>query len=188
MSSEAEAASLRNHFLGWQCRIRQIAMRQDGGRPSPGMRPRVLNGAGRELSPALTVLIVPKTPAESTAFFRFQVQKSPDPRDIYERGLTFLQADYFQHPSAFADTLTAVLPGDSELAATLLAEAGCVLEFRHFRQFYRLPCAVFALAPYDPARDATLWHNRLFNPTLPDAVQVLAFRPDWVMAEARPTA
>ena len=60
-------------------------MRQDGGRPSPGMRPRVLTTLGRELSPALTVLLVPKEPEESTAFFRFQVQKTHDPREIYEK-------------------------------------------------------------------------------------------------------
>ena len=46
---KAPSQNLRDHFLAWQCRIRQIAMRQDGGRPSPGMRPRVLNTAGREV-------------------------------------------------------------------------------------------------------------------------------------------
>jgi hypothetical protein len=56
---KARAQKLRDDFLGWQCRIRQIAMRQDSGRPSPGMRPRVLDTAGREIAPALTVLIVP---------------------------------------------------------------------------------------------------------------------------------
>ena len=104
------AKTLRDDFLAWQCRIRQIAMRQDGGRPSPGMRPRVRDGSGRELSPALTVLIVPRDPAESTDFFRFQVLKTPDPRDLYERALTYLQADYFQQPAEFGDVLTAVLP------------------------------------------------------------------------------
>ena len=73
-------------------------MREDGGRPSPGMRPRVLDTAGRELAPALTVLLIPKEPEESTAFFRFQVMKTPDPRDVYERALAYLQADYFQTP------------------------------------------------------------------------------------------
>lgn len=34
------AKTLRDDFIAWQCRIRQIAMRQDGGRPSPGMRDR----------------------------------------------------------------------------------------------------------------------------------------------------
>ncbi len=38
---------IRDHFLAWQCRIRQMAMREQGGRPSPGMRPRVLTVAGR---------------------------------------------------------------------------------------------------------------------------------------------
>jgi hypothetical protein len=131
------------------------------------------------------VLIVPKEPAESTAFFRFQMQKSRDPREVYEKGLAFLQADYFQQPKEFSDTLTAILPANSTLAATLLREATCVLEFEQFRQFYSLPCAVFELAADDPARDATLWHNRLFNPSLPDDVHVLAFRPDWMSAAAR---
>ncbi|MGA7458330.1 MAG: hypothetical protein WBW51_13565, partial [Methyloceanibacter sp.] len=92
----AIAKTLREDFLAWQCRIRQIAMRRDGGRPSPGMRPRVRDRSGRELSPALTVLSLPRDPAESTDFFRFQVMKTADPRDLYERALTYLQADYFQ--------------------------------------------------------------------------------------------
>lgn len=183
---KASAQKLRDHFLGWQCRIRQIAMRQDGGRPSPGMRPRVLDTAGREIAPALTVLIVPKESAETTALFRFQVQKTSDPKDVYERGLAVLQADYFQQPGTFSDRLTALLPGGSALATTLLAERACILEFDQFRQVYRLPSNVSSLPSRDPAREATIWHNRLFNPSLPDDVQVLAFRPDWDLAEATP--
>jgi hypothetical protein len=174
----------RDDFLAWQCRIRLIAMRQDGGRPSPGMRPRVRDRSGREVSPALTVLIVPRDPAESTDFFRFQVMKTADPRDLYERALTFLQADYFQQPAAFGDVLTATLPPRSELAATLIRDGRCVLEFDQFSQSYRLPCAVFAAEVGEAIREATLWHHRLFNPALPDDVLVLGFRPDWRSAEA----
>ena len=180
------AAALRDHFLGWQCRIRQIAMRQEGGRPSPGMRPQVWGSDGWLLSPGLTVLLVPKEPAESTAFFRFQVQKTPDPRLVYEQGLAFLQADYFQQPKTFSDRLTALLAGESPLAAALIADPVCVLEFEQFRQSYRLPCSVAELAPDDPAREATIWHNRLFNPSAPESVRVLAFQPDWTRAEAKP--
>jgi hypothetical protein len=180
------ADALRDHFLGWQCRIRQIAMRQDGGRPSAGMRPRVLTNTSRELSPALTVLLVPKEPQESTSLLRFQVQKTHDARDIYERGLAYLQADYFQQPKTFSDQLTAVLPENSALARMLLGESTCVLEFDQFRQRYRLPCAVIALVLGDAARDASIWHNRIFNPALADTVQVVAFQPDWGKAEAEP--
>ena len=175
--------SLRDDFLAWQCRIRQFAMRQDGGRPSPGMRPRVRDRSGRELSSALTVLILPRDPAESTDFFRFQVMKTADPRDLYERALTFLQADYFQQPAEFGDVLTATFPPQSELAARLIQDGRCVLEFEQFSQSYRLPCAVFAAEAGEAIREATLWHNRLFNPALPDDVLVLGFRPSWQSAE-----
>ena len=184
--SKPSAEALRGHFLAWQCRIRQIAMRQGGGRPSPGMRPRLLDRYGQELAPALTVLLTPKEPAESTAFFRFQVLKSPDPRETYERALTFLQADYFQQPAAFSDRLVAVLPDASPLASKLVAEAACILAFDQFSQTYRLTCKVSELAPRDAAREAAIWHNRLFNPALPGTVHLLGFQPDWALAEADP--
>ncbi len=182
--SKTSADNIREHFLGWQCRIRQIAMRQAGGRPSPGMRPRVLDGSGRELSPALTVLMIPRDPAESTDFFRFQVLKTADPRDLYERALGYLQADYFQKPERFSDLLTAVIPDPSPLASHILADEACVLEFDQFSQRYLVPCSASLVHTGDAAREATLWHNRLFNPSLPDDVRVLGFKPDWKSAEA----
>jgi hypothetical protein len=178
------AKTVRDDFIAWQCRIRQIAMRQDGGRPSPGTRPRVLDVGGRELAPALTVLILPRDPTESTDFFRFQVLKTADPRDLYEHALAYLQADYFQRPSVFGDVLTAVVPPQSELATKLLHQGRCVLAFKQFSQRFRLRCAVFETEPREAIREATLWHNRLFNPSLPDEVLVLGFRPGWKSAEA----
>jgi hypothetical protein len=176
--------ALRDDFLGWQCRIRQIAMRTDGGRPSPGMRPRVLRSSGEEMARALTVLMVPKEPYESTSFFRFQVMRTQDPHDLYQSGLTYLQADYFQQPQTFSDRLTAVLDSTSPLAATLLAEKNCVLEFNQFSQVFRLPCAVRVLDRRAAAREASLWHNRIFNPSLPDDVLVLELKLDWSKAVA----
>jgi hypothetical protein len=37
----------------------------------------------------------------------------------------------------------------------------------------------------DADREAAIWHNRVFNPALPDSVQVLAFKPDWKTAEIK---
>ena len=79
-----------------------------------------------------------------------------------------------------------MLPAESAVAAALLREVACVLEFDQFRQRYRLPSAVAVLADSDPAREASIWHNRIFNPALPDTVQVLAFQPDWEGADADP--
>lgn len=160
-------------------------MRTDGGRPSQGMCARVLDEQGQELAPALTMLLTPKEPEESTAFFRFQVMKSADPRETYEKALRFLQAEYFQDAKQFSDRLLAVLPGDAVLAETLTASRRCVLDFAQGRHGFRLSCKVKVLKADDAERAAALWHNRVFNPTLPETVQVLAFKPDWKTAEIR---
>ena len=157
-------------------------MREEGGCPSPGMRPRVLDISGREISPALTVLMIPKDSAVSTAFFRYQVMKTPDPRAVYERALTFLQADYFQDPEVFRDRLVSVLSAGAALAASLRAEGECILTFEQGRQRYQLPCKVREMKPGSPTREMAIWHNRLFNPALPDTVHVLEFKPDWTSA------
>lgn len=186
MVSKADRKRLRDKFLDWQCRLRQMAMRMDGGRPSPGMRPQLLDDKGVELLPALTVLLVPNAPEESTAFFRFQVMKYADPRETYEKALAFLQADYFQDAKAFSDRLLATLPTDAPFAQALVAKKRCSLIFAQGRRAYRLPCKVKALKEGNDDRAAAIWQIRVFNPALPETVHVVAFEPDWALARAEP--
>lgn len=174
--------TLRQQFLLWQCRIRQIAMRADDGRPSEGMRPKILSSDGRILSGGVIVLLVRTDPAESTDYFRFQVQKNHDPNEVYEKGLTFLQSTHYHRANQFSDEMTALFLPESRLATLLVALQACRLDFRQFGQAFRLPCSVRELAPAEPAYLNTLWHNRLFNTQLSDDVRILSFRPDWPAA------
>ena len=174
-----EMMQLRDGFLSWQCRVRQIAMREEDGRPSAGMRPRITIADGKELSPGVIILIVKDDPYESTEFFRFQVQKTNDPALVRERGLKYLQSGHFQGGRSFSDRMTAVFGDRSALAASLLDHGQCVLEFSEYNQSYTMPCTVSMLEGEHPARDATIWHNRMFNTNLPDEVIVLEFAPDW---------
>ncbi len=183
---ERVRTATRNHFLGWQCRIRQIAMRSDEGRPSGGMMPRCVSMDGEEIVPALITLIVPVDSYESTAFFKHQVRKTVDPKSIYEKGLEFLQSTHFQNSSRFSDELTALFGPGSSVAAILLDRGECVLEFDQFNQTYSLPCSVRKLPSIDPAHEATLWHNRIFNPGTPSDVLILGFLPDWLHGQAKP--
>ncbi len=177
---------LKQHFLGWQCRIRQIAMRKDGGRPSSGMRPKLLLNDGRELAAGISIVIVPEEPSESTEFFRFQAQKTHDPRQIYEKGLTYLQATHFQNARSFSGRLTALFNKGASIPAALLDTGHCILEFKQFSQSYKLTCRVEELMNDDPSAQATIWHNRLFNPSLPAELLVLGFLPDWTKSSANP--
>jgi len=179
---EPAAAALRDQFIGWQCRLRQIAMRQNGGRPSSGMRPRVLSPAGDELAPGVVVLIVPSDADEAIKLFRHQVLKTQDPVERWEKAVEIMAASYFQRPRDFSDVLTALFGGGSALVGRLLDFGACRLEFGQYSQGYGIPCAVTAPNQADELYQATYWHNRLFNPNPPPGATVLAFTPDWAHA------
>jgi hypothetical protein len=181
---EPAAAALRDEFVGWQCRLRQLAVREDGGRPSSGMRPSVLTAAGESLSPGIVVLLLPADPEPSTKLFRYQVLKTQDPVERYDKALEILAGSHYQKPREFSDVLTALFGPDSAVAGRLLSHGACKLEFSQYAQSYRIPCAVAELAEPDPRYQATYWHNRLFNPRMPAGVRVLAFTPDWAHASA----
>src|SRR6202047_4289656 len=178
------AAARGREVVGWQCPLRQLAGRQAGGRPTAGMRPRVLNRNGDELSAGIVTLIVESEPAHSTQLFRYQYLRTHDPVERYDNVLEILQGSYFQDPTRFADLITALFGAESRLSAQLLSEAHCVLDFEQYTQGYRIPCAVARLAESSPFHQATLWHNRMFNSRLPASVQILSFRPDWSHAAA----
>jgi hypothetical protein len=191
MSSEAENVvrlesaqeTLRRHFLGWQCRIRQRAVRQDGGRPCEGMRPMVTPGEAR-----ITVLIVGADPRDDTAQLRHLARKTHDPAERLDAALRTLSATHYQHPDSFSDRITALFGPGSDLPERLLDDGRCRLDFQQYNQHYRIPCAAGELAENDPAWQATFWHNTMFNPNIPAGIRILAFTPDWAAAEADPPA
>lgn len=182
--TEPAAKALKRQFLGWQCRIRQIAVREGGGRPSAAMRPRVTAMTGDEIAPGIIVLIAESEPEESTSLFRHQFLKTHDPKERYGKALEILQASYFQQPALFSDVMSALFGPQSSIASRLLAHGRCVLEFEEYSQGYRVPCAVAALAEAHPFYQATYWHNRMFNPNLPAGIKILSFTPDWTYSLA----
>ncbi len=182
------AQALRAHFLGWQCRVRQYAVRQGGGRPTSGMRPRILLVEPEADLGTVTVMINKFEPQTVTSQFRHLARKTHDPVERYDSALKLLSSAYYQKPEEFSDELAALFGEVSETAERLLAGSGCRLLFEQYNQSYDLPCAPRQLPEDHPAFQATLWHNSLFNPNIPGGVRVLAFRPDWSRATADPPA
>ena len=180
----AHALAIRDHFLAWQCRQRQISVRHEGGRPTNAMRPLVLIDGK-----SLTQIVVVFNKRESdtvTLEFRYMVLKTQDPVDRYSAALRKLAEAYYQHPHEFSDCLTALFSAKSKLVDQLLLTKKCELEFDYQRQYYRIPCSVENLPEHHPDYQATYWHNRLFNPAMPSGVQVICFIPNWDEADADP--
>jgi hypothetical protein len=166
-------------FLDWQCRLRKRALREQGGRPCPGMRPSVALRDGRQISSAITVLLAEPEPGDTAAMLRHLCRKSQDPQRRYEEGLRFLSSSYYQYSEDFSGDLTAVFSADSFIATTLLTERFCVLRFEGSPLGFEAPCQTQELDQDATAYQMTYWHTFLFNPTLPPGVRILAFHPDW---------
>ena len=175
---------LRDRFLRWQCRIRQIAMRRDDGRPTSGMTP-LVHVSGEPAARIVTVLS--KRPEHSvTMELRHLARSTHDPAERRNNALKLFAERHYQAATEFSDTLTASFPPDSGLAARLLEAGECRLDFEQFNQRYRLHCAVRRLSEHNPFREATFWHNLLFNPRLTADCIILGFEPDWGRSEADP--
>ena len=177
---------IQDHFLGWQCRVREYAMRQGGGRPTTGMRPRVVLEDGTEVASAVTLLLVPDQPEESIQQFRFMVLKTQDPQERYKKAVELLSSTFYQHIEDFSGVMTGLFSKGSATVMTLVKEERCVLEFHYQQQCFRIPCRVSVLPKRELAHQFTYWHNHLFNPAIPPEFKVLAFEPDWAEASADP--
>ena len=179
--------ALRDRFLGWQCRIRQIAMRTRGGRPTSGMTPLVSPAEGNDPVARVVTVLCKRPEHSATMELRHLARRTHDPAERRESALKYLAERYYQSSREFSDILTASFPPDSETAATLLEHRECRLAFEQFSQRFDVHCTIRRLSPNNPLREATFWHNLLFNPRLRADSIILGFEPDWARSEADPS-
>lgn len=172
-----ETAQQYQSFIAWQCRLRKLSMRERDGRPSAGMSAGVYSVSGGDEQSRLNFLIVRKDCSTRTDEFRHIVRKTPDPSEWVKNGLRILAEMHYQENEQFDNRLTALFSLDSGLATALLEAGQCHLKFAEGSVDHAFDFDVEALGAGDEYFEATYWHNRLFNPTLPGNVQVLGFSP-----------
>ena len=177
---------LRAAFLKWQCRVRQMAMRDGQGRPDDAITPAlVLPGESEPMGHIITVMC--KSPGFSvTPELTHMAAKTNDPAERRNKAIEFLSSSYYQKHKEFSDILTATFPPASPGAATIRAAGQCRLQFEAYSQRFDLACKVWRLAPHNPLHQATIAHNALFNPVLPPDTEVLGFEPDWDASTSQP--
>ena len=164
-------------FIAWQCRLRKQSMRERGGRPGVGMSAAVYSVKGGEEQSRMNFLIVRKDPGQRTSEFRHIVRKTPDPSEWIKNGLRILAEMHYHETDQFQNRLSALFGQDSTLADALLQAGQCRLKFAENSIDYEFDFDVAELEEADDMYQATYWHNRLFNPTLPGRVRVLCFSP-----------
>lgn len=177
---------LRKAFLRWQCRTRQMAMRDLAGRPDGSMVPELwVPGDDDSLGHIITILN--KSSGYSVvAELEHLARKTHDPAQRRNQALQFLSATYYQKANEFSDILTATFPPQSPGAATIRNAETVRLVFDAYAQNFDLKCRVWRLTENNPLYRATIAHNALFNPALSPGTEVLGFEPDWDQSFADP--
>lgn len=180
---EEDRSPQRKAFLGWQCRCRQMMMRDEGGKPTDAVMPAVtLAGDDEPLGHIITVMC--KLPAFSvTPELNHMAKKTNDTAKWREEALKFFSATYYQKGHEFSDVLTSTFPPASPGAAKIRAAGHAMLTFEAYGERWDLSCRIHKLSRRNPLYPATMAHNRLFNPTISPDTEVLGFEPDWTQSQ-----
>ena len=177
--TENDRLPIQNYFIGWQCRVRELALRSEEGRPNGGMRPQIILKNGKVVFSAATLLIIPDQPDQSIRQFRFMALKTQDPKERYTKALQLLAARFYQNAEDFSGAMSGIFSRTSEEVKALVKHQHCVMEFDYQQQAFKIPCHVSTSPKDEPVYEFTYWHNYLFNPNLSPEVKVLHFKPDW---------
>ena len=177
---------LRGAFLRWQCRVRQIAMRDNAGRPDDGFMPDVLLPGDEAPLGSIITILNKAHPHSVTAELQFMAAKTNDPAQQRDSALQYFSATYYQKHKEFSDILTATFPPASPGAAKIRDANTCILKFDLYSQVFELNCKVWRLAAHNPLYASTIAHNRLFNPAFHPDTEVLGFEPNWDASRADP--
>ena len=185
--TENNRLPIQNYFIGWQCRVREFALRNEEGRPNGGMRPQIELKNGEVVFPAATLLIIPDHPDQTIRQFRFMALKTQDPKERYSKALQLLAAKFYQNAEDFSGAMSGIFSRSSEEVEELEKHQYCIMTFDYQQQAFKIPCHVRASQKNEPEHEFTYWHNYLFNPNLSPEVKVLHFKPDWDKTVSEPT-
>ena len=185
--NENDRVPIQNYFIGWQCRVRELALRSEEGRPNGGMRPKIALKNGKVVFPAATLLIIPEHPDQIIRQFRFMALKTQDPKERYTKALQLLAARFYQKTEDFSGAMAGIFSRFSEEVMALDKDDYCIMEFDYQQQAFKIPCNVCESPKNDQVHEFTYWHNYLFNPNLSPEVKVLHFKPDWSETLSEPT-
>jgi hypothetical protein len=179
LSCNFSGESLRTDFLFWQCKIRQLVMREKQGRPIDVLMPE-LSIKNNEKSLAKIIVILSKFQMYSKIpEIRHIVQSSNDPKVRLEKGIGLLSEKYYSNYTEFSDILTASFASNSNIVHFICEQKVCNLKFEGFGKRYMLCCKTSLLSQDDYFYQATWWHNKIFNSALSSNIEIVSFEPNW---------
>ena len=176
--------SPQEKFIKFQCRARQMIMRDNLGRPDDSITPTIyLKENTKPITKIIT--LIHKLPEYSALSELMHIaRKTNDPSQRRDQAVKLLSASYYQKNREFTDVLTATFTPNSNLAETLISEGSCRLLFDAYSHKFESTFTVNKLERSEFLFRSTIIHNQLFNPNLHPETIILSFSPVWEESEA----
>ena len=171
--------SPQEKFMKFQCRARQMIMRDNLGRPDDSITPTIyLKGNTKPITKIIT--LIHKLPEYSALSELMHIaRKTNDPSQRRDQAVKLLSASYYQKHREFTDVLTATFAPNSNLAEILISVGSCRLLFDAYSHKFESNFTVNNLERSEFLFRSTIMHNQLFNPNLHPETIVLSFSPQW---------
>ena len=87
---------LRDTFLRWQCRVRQIAMRENMGHPDDAITPELTLPGETEPTRHIITVLSKAPPFSKTPELQHMVKRTHDPAQRREKAVRFFSEIYYQ--------------------------------------------------------------------------------------------
>jgi len=171
--------STQETFIKFQCRARQMIMRDNLGRPDDSITPTIYLKENKEPITKI-ITLMHKLPEYSVLSELMHIErKTNDPSQKRDQAVKLLSASYYQKHREFTDTLTATFNPHSNLAEILISKGSCRLVFEAYSHRFESTFTVNKLESSEFLFRSTIVHNQLFNPNLDPHTIVLSFSPKW---------
>ena len=179
IDTQNKIPSPQEAFMKFQCRARQMIMRDNLGRPDASITPTIyLKGNTKPITEIITLMH--KLPEYSALSELMHIaRKTNDPSQRRDQAVKLLSASYYQKHREFTDVLTATFTPNSNLAETLISEGSCRLLFDAHSHKFESTFTVNKLERSEFLFRSTIMHNQLFNPNLHPETIILSFSPGW---------
>jgi len=183
METQNEIPSAQETFMKFQCRARQMIMRDNLGQPDDSITPTIyLKGNIKPITKIIT--LIHKLPEYSALSELMHIaRKTNDPSQRRDQAVKLLSASYYQKHREFTDVLTATFAPNSNLAEILISVGSCRLLFDAYSHRFERNFTVNKLERSEFLFRSTIMHNQLFNPNLHPETIVLSFSPEWEAIE-----
>ena len=164
-------------FVIWQCSLRQRNFRMFDGKPSEGTMSSILDIKTNKNIADVRSILLEKNSFNTSKMFEFMHKQTHDPEIRFDKAVKFFSSEYYNTPKNFDGSFTATFNYRSLIVKNLLKKKKVRVQFFERETGFNFIVNISKLKKKNEKWKYTFWHNRFFNPTLSENIEILNFTP-----------